>query len=211
MTTFTPLKIVLLVTAGLVGAIVGALTGAFFGIFGWKGIGPTVVTASVGTIVSIVVVNRASLQQRIRLIIGLVLGAIFGVAWAQLSGGSTAAMFGQAANWATYGAAISFVTREALLKVQRWAKWGATVGLILGVAFALFNIPVSAGTAISLQPHHSISEAVGAIVITAVFITFWATVIGLQHNVSTNGEPSPTDQASEITPRRLRPIRKVVR
>ncbi len=212
MTTFTPLRVVLLVATGLVGAIIGALTGAFYGLFGWMGIWPAIILGALGALLMVVEVNEVSNAQRVRLAIGLLLGAAFGVVWAQLGGGALAPTLGHAANWAVYGFFASSVTHETLLKVKRWTIWGAATGLILGIVFAVFNISVSLGATITLKPHRSFGEAAGAIILTIIFVAFWASVIGLQHSTPDNRQKAASaDQASEFTQRRLRPIRKVLR
>ena len=209
MITFTPLRIVLLVAAGLAGAIVGALTGAVYGILGWMGVWPAIILGTLGALLMVVEVNEVPNAQRARLAIGIVLGALFGLVWAQLGGGALGPTLGHAANWAVYGFFVSSVTSETLLKVRRWMIGGAIIGVILGVVFAIMNATVSLGATISLQPHDSLGEAVGAIVITTVFVTFWASVFGLQSSTpARRWTSSPTDQAID---RPLRPIRKVVR
>jgi len=211
MIIFTPSRIVLLVVAGLVGTIVGALTGAFFGLFGWTGIELTVAFATLGALVMIAVVDRASIVQRIRLIIGLILGAMFGAAWGWLGQGTLTNVLGQGANWAAYGAIISFTTRESILRVRRWAMRGAIGGMIIGLIMIVTNLRLSFGSAFTLQPHNGIGEALGTIVLMTFFGAFWVSVYGLQHLTNAGEKSPPSNQSSQPEPRRLRPIRKVVR
>ncbi len=205
MITFSPIRIVLLVIVGLIGAIIGALTGAFYGIPGWQGAGPTIILAIIGAVLLVVEVNEVSNAQRLRLAIGLILGAAFGVIWAQLGDGAIGPTLGHAANWAVYGFFVSSATRETLVKARRWTIGGAIGGVILGIVLAVMNTTVNLGATISLQPHDSWGEALGAIVITTMFVTFWSSVIGLQSSTPVRRRMVPQ------TDRPLRPIRKVVR
>lgn len=211
MITFTPSRIVLLVVAGLVGTIVGALTGAFIGLFGWTGIELTVAFAAPGALAMIAVVDRASVVQRIRLTIGLILGAMFGAAWGWLGQGTLTNVLGQGANWAAYGAIISFTTRESILRVRRWAMRGAFGGMIIGLVMIVTNLRLNFGTAFTLQPHNSIGEALGTIVLMTFFGAFWISVYGLQHLINAGEKSSPPDESRQPTQGRLRPIRKAVR
>ncbi len=212
MITFTPLRIVLLVAAGLVGALVGALTGAFFGLFGWTGVWPAILLGTLGALIIVVEVNEVSNAQRIRLAIGMMLGAGFGVIWAQLSGGALAPTLGHAANWAAYGFFASSITRDTLLKVRRWTMGGAIGGAIFGVIWILLNGTVTVGPGLTLQSANSFIEAVGALTYLTLFSAFWVSAYGLLQLSADNRRPSSaSDQSSQSTPHRLRPIRKVVR
>jgi hypothetical protein len=212
MIAFTPLRIVLLVAAGLVGALVGALTGAFYGILGWMGVWPAIILGTLGALIIVVEVNEVSNVQRIRLAIGMLLGAGFGVIWAQLSGGALAPTLGHTANWAAYGFFASSITRDTLLKVRRWAMGGAIGGAIFGVIWILLNGRVAVGPGLIWQSANSLAEALGTLVYFTLFGAFWVSAYGLlQLSADNRRSASATTQSSQSTSHRLRPIRKVVR
>ena len=212
MITFTPLRIVLLVAAGLVGALVGALTGAFYGILGWIGVWPAILLGALGALIIVVEVNEVSNAQRIRLAIGMMLGAAFGAIWAQLGGGALGPTLGHAANWAVYGFFASSITRDTLPKIRRWTKGGMIGGAIFGVIWIMLNGRVTIGPGITWQSANSLAEALGTLAYFTLFGAFWLSAYSLlQLSADNRRSASTTAQSSQSTSHRLRPTRKVVR